>query len=297
MTDAIRPRRSVLYLPASNARAIEKAGGLAADAIILDLEDSVAPDAKPAARDAAVAAANARAFGSRETVIRVNGLDTPWGTDDLAAAASSAADAVLVPKISSAEEIAALDGKLGNSGAAGGQALWAMVEHPLAVLSISEIAAQARTTRLRAFVLGLNDLALAIHAPQTAGREAFRTTLETTVLAARAFGLAAIDGVFNGIKDVEGFAAECAQAARFGFDGKTLIHPSQIDPANAAFAPNSDAIRWSEAVRTAFDAPENQDKGVLSVEGRMVERLHLAEAERVLALADAIRRLDAERAQ
>ena len=278
-----RPRRSALYMPAANARAIEKARTLDCDVVILDLEDAVAPDAKLQAREQACAAAQAGGFGRREVVIRVNGLDTPWGADDLAAARGAAPDAVLAPKIGGADDVAAYRRALGD-----GVRLWAMIETCAAVFQMPEIARASRAAELDCWVIGTNDLAKEMRCRLDAARTPLLASLSLSVAAARAEGLTILDGVYNEIQDEAGLAAQCRQGADFGFDGKTLIHPSQIAAANAAFAPDSESVAWSRTVVGAFDLPENSGKGVLRVEGRMVERLHLAEARRVLALAEAI---------
>lgn len=282
----VRPRRSVLYLPASNARAIEKARTLAADVIILDLEDAVAPEMKETARAAAVAAVREGGFGHRELVIRANALDTEWGTDDLAALAEAGPDAILVPKASSALDIDRYDTAIAAAPAA--TRLWAMIETPAAVLSLAAIAATAEMTRLSAFVLGLNDLAKDMRAPLAPGRLPYLPVLTQAALAARANGLLVFDGVWNAIDDMQGFAEECAQGASYGFDGKTLIHPNQLAPCNAAFSPSAAALAHARAVVAAFADPANAGKGALRVEGRMVERLHLADAERMIAMQAAI---------
>lgn len=282
----VRPRRSVLYLPASNARAIEKARTLAADVIILDLEDAVAPEMKETARAAAVAAVREGGFGHRELVIRANALDTQWGADDLAALAEAGPDAILVPKVSSALDIDRYDTAIAAAPAA--TRLWAMIETPAAVLSLAAIAATTEMTRLSAFVLGLNDLAKDMRAPLAPGRLPYLPVLTQAALAARANGLLVFDGVWNAIDDMQGFAEECAQGASYGFDGKTLIHPNQLAPCNAAFSPSAAALAHARAVVAAFADPANAGKGALRVEGRMVERLHLADAERMIAMQAAI---------
>ncbi|MES2341092.1 MAG: CoA ester lyase [Pseudomonadota bacterium] len=278
---AARPRRSVLYMPAANARAIEKARDLACDVVILDLEDAVAPDAKDLARDQAVAAVMAGGFGRREVVIRVNGLDTPWGADDLAAAAAARPTAILAPKVSSPADVAAYD-----MGLEGDTRLWVMIETCAALFALDAIAASPG--RLEALVIGTNDLAKEMRCRLTVERAPLLGPLSLSVAAARAHGLAILDGVFNGIEDDEGLARQCAQGAEFGFDGKTLIHPRQIEAANAAFSPAPDEVHWARMIVEAFDSPENAAKGVLRVEGRMVERLHLAQAQRLIAVAEAI---------
>jgi citrate lyase subunit beta / citryl-CoA lyase len=291
MEPPARPRRSALYMPASNARAVEKARTLPADVIILDLEDAVAPEAKPDARAAAVAAVKAGGFGRREVVIRVNGLATPWGADDLAAAAEAGPDAVLVPKIGAARDVEAYDVALAAAPAA--TQLWAMIETCPAMFELNAIAAAGAATRLAALVMGVNDLAKEMKARQTPDRAAFAPFLATTVAAARAHGLVALDGVHNEIDDLEALAAVCRQGAEFGFDGKSLIHPTHLAICNRAFAPPADEVIWAGAVVEAFARPENQGKGALRVNGRLAEHLHLAEARRLLALAAAIEAADA----
>ena len=280
------PRRSALYLPASNARAIEKARTVACDVVIIDLEDAVAPEAKQAAREAAVAAARQGDFGHRELVIRANGKDTPWGSDDLAAIAASGADAVLVPKVSSARDIAQYDEAL--AAAAPQMQLWAMIETCASLFALAEIAACASSTRLAGFVLGTNDLAKEMRARIAPGRASFLPFLAQTVAAARAHGLLVLDGVCNEFRDLEAFAREAQQGRDFGFDGKTLIHPAQIEPCNAAFSPSQEELSFAQAIVAAFDRPENAGRGAVQVEGRMVELLHREEAERTIALAEAI---------
>ncbi len=278
------PRRSVLYLPASNARAIEKARGLQADAIIIDLEDSVAPDAKDAARDAAVAAVVEGGFAAREVAIRANGLDTQWGEEDMAAIARSGVDAALVPKVSTPDDISRYDAALAN--ASDGMQLWAMIETCRAVANLDALAAMAESTRLSAWVLGLNDLAKEMRAQATPERTAFQPILSLAVCAARAHGVTIIDGVCNEFRDLDLFKAEAEQGALFGFDGKSLIHPAQIEVCNEVFSPSADDLVWAEAVVAAFALPENAGKGVIQVEGRMAELLHLEQSRRTLAMAN-----------
>lgn len=280
---AARPRRSALYMPAANARAIEKARDLPCDVVILDLEDAVAPDAKEIARHQAVEAVKAGGFGRREVVIRVNGLDTPWGAEDLAAAAAAHPDAVLAPKVSSAADVAAYDAAL-----PGGTRLWVMIETCASIFALDAIAACEAANRLEALVIGTNDLAKEMRCRLTVERAPLVGPLSLAVAAARAHGLVILDGVYNGIADADGLARQCAQGAEFGFDGKTLIHPGQIEAANTAFSPAPDEVHWARIIVAAFDSPENASKGVLRVEGRMVERLHLVEAQRLIAVADAI---------
>ncbi|HLK26850.1 MAG TPA: CoA ester lyase [Caulobacteraceae bacterium] len=284
-----RPRRSVLYMPASNARAIEKARGLPCDGVILDLEDAVAPEAKPAARASAVEAVRAGGFGPRELVIRCNGLDTPWGADDLAAAAAAGPDAILVPKISRPADIDAYADAVAD--APERTALWAMIETPAAVLALAELAAASARRRTTCWVLGLNDLAKAMGGRQTRDRAPHAPILTLAAAAARAHGLAILDSVFNGIDDAATFEIHCRQAADIGFDGKSLIHPSQIEIANRVFSPDPAEVAWSRAVIAAYALPENRMRGALQVEGRLAERLHLEEAERLVRVAEAIEHL------
>ena len=278
-----RPRRSALYMPASNVRAIEKARELSCDVVILDLEDAVAPDAKDEARANAVTAVRAGGFGPREVVIRANGLDTPWGEVDLAAAAEAGPDAVLVPKVSAPEDLDAVRARLEGS-----LPIWAMIETCAAMFRLDALGAESVNVGVEAWVIGSNDLAKEMRCALTVERAPLMTALSLSLMAARAHGIAILDGVFNEIADADGFARQCAQAALLGFDGKTLIHPSQVGPANAAFTPAADAVAWARTVVAAFEQPDAAGKGVLKVEGRMVERLHLAEAERLIAVAAAI---------
>lgn len=277
----IRPRRSALYMPASNARAIEKARSLDCDVVILDLEDAVAPEQKAAARDQAAAAAGG--FGHREWVIRVNGLDTEWGTDDLAACRAAGPDAVLLPKVSSPDDLRQARALLGP-----GPALWAMIETAQALVDLRAIAEAAAETGLAAFVVGPNDLAKELHLRPGIDRAPLLPILSRIVTVARAYGIAPLDGVMNAFDDEAAIAAECAQGLAFGFDGKTLIHPNQIAPANRVFAPTAEEIAWAERIVAAFDAPENAGKGAIKVDGKMVELLHRDDALRTLALAAAI---------
>ena len=295
----IRPRRSVLYMPGSNARAIEKARTLPADAVILDLEDSVAPEAKPAARQQVMDAVTAGSFGAREVIVRINGLDTQWWLDDLNAVAKAKPDAVLVPKVSRPDHLEDVAERLVDISADQKIRVWAMMETPLAVLNARDIAAAASDieTRLTAFVMGTNDLAKETRAKITPGRAAMLPWLMNCVAAARAFGLDIIDGVYNDLADADGFARECSEARGMGFDGKTLIHPNQIAPCNAAFSPSAEEVAQAKKIIAAFDLPENRDKGVVQLEGRMVERLHADMARRTVAIAQAIeaRSREAER--
>lgn len=283
----IRPRRSVLYMPGANQRALEKAKTLPADALILDLEDSVAPAAKQAARDLVCAAVRERGYARREIVVRINALDTPWGADDMAAACKARPDAILVPKIACAADVRDAAEKMRAAGA-DDLGLWLMIETPRAVLDIGAIAAaRAQTPTLAAFVIGANDLAKETRATLAKGRAAIMPWLSQIVLGARCAGADVIDAVYNDHADLEGFAAECAQARDLGMDGKSLIHPGQIAPCNAAFSPSDAEIEWARRIAAAFELPENAKLGVISLDGKMVERLHLDMAQRVLALAEA----------
>jgi citrate lyase subunit beta/citryl-CoA lyase len=293
---AIRPRRSALYMPGSNARALEKAKTLDADVVILDLEDAVAPDLKVEAREQVCAAVRAGGYGSREVVIRINALGTAWGEDDLAAAAEAGPDAVLVPKVSSGDDILAVGRRLAQAGAPGQVRVWAMIETPQAILHAGSIAATAQydEARLSCFVLGTNDLAKETRARLVPGRAPMMPWIMTVLLAARAHGIDILDGVYNALSDEEGFRAECKQGRDGGFDGKTLIHPAQIAAANEIFAPSPAEVNHAHAIVAAFDQPENAGKGAISLDGRMVERLHADMAKRVLALAEAIERSDGQ---
>ena len=286
----IRPRRSVLYMPGSNTRALEKARTLPADGVILDLEDAVAPDAKAMARDQVVAAVKAGGFGAREVFIRINGIDTPWFADDLKAAAAAAPDAILVPKVSLPEQPEQIGARLLSLHAKLHTRIWAMIETPTAVFNVRAIAATARDseTRLAGFVLGTNDLAKETRAKILPGRAPMLAWLTTCLLAAREYGIDILDGVFNDIANAQGFADECAQARDLGFDGKTLIHPNQIEPCNAAFSPTSDEVAQARKMIAAFDLPENKEKGVVQIDGRMVERMHAEMARRTVSIAEAI---------
>lgn len=291
MSTQHRPRRSCLYMPGANARALEKARDLPADTLILDLEDAVAPEAKEEARAAILAAVSAGGYGKREIIIRMNGLDTPWGHDDLKAIATAGVDGVLAPKVTGARDIERLSTLLKEAGAPDALRLWVMIETPLAILNIQEIAAAAKGTRLTTFVMGTNDLAKEYRARMTPNRIAFQTALQLSIAAARAYGLVAIDGVYNDIKNEDGFRDECEQGRDLGFDGKTLIHPSQLEEANRIFAPSPDDVEQAKAVIEAFADPTNAGKGVLKVNGKMTELLHLDEARRTVAMDEAIRAL------
>ena len=277
----LRVRRSALYMPASNPRAIAKARGLACDVVILDLEDAVAPEEKARARNQAVAAIAEGGFGARERVVRINALDTPWGTDDLAAIRDAGVDAVLVPKISTPADLAKVRAVLGEQG----PPIWAMIETCGAILSLPALSAAAQASGLTAMIAGTNDLAKEMRCRLGSDRAALVPALATIVIAARAAGIIALDGVCNALDDPARFAGECAQGAMLGFDGKTLIHPSQIDAANSGFGPNAEALDRARAIVAAFAQPDAADKGAIRLDGEMVERLHLAEAEALLALA------------
>ena len=286
----IRPRRSVLYMPGSNARALEKAKTLAADGLILDLEDAVAPDTKDTARRQVAEAVKAGGFGKREVFIRVNGIDTAWFSEDLEAAASAAPDAILVPKISTPQQLDLIWQHLHELKADSRIRIWAMIETPLAIFNILALAAQAKLpgARLGGFVIGTNDLAKETRARFVPGRAPMLGWLTTCVLAARTYGIDILDGVYNNLGDADGFARECAEGRDLGFDGKTLIHPNQIEPCNAAFSPSADEVTLARKIIAAFDQPENKGKGVVQVDGRMVELLHAEIARRTVAVADAI---------
>jgi citrate lyase subunit beta/citryl-CoA lyase len=285
-----RPRRSVLYMPGSNARALEKAKILPADGVILDLEDSVAPDAKDAARQQVADTVKAGGFGPREVFIRTNGVDAPCFTDDLTAAAHAAPDGIVVPKISSPAQLEQIGQRLLDMHTDPKTRVWAMIESPLAVFNVLSIAACAKDseTRLAGFVMGTNDIAKDTRARQVPGRWPMIGWLMNTIAAARIYGIDVLDGVYNNIVDAEGFVKECEQARDMGFDGKTLIHPNQIEPCNTAFTPGANEVAQARKMIAAFDLPENKTKGVVQIEGRMVERLHAGMARRTVMIADAI---------
>ena len=289
----IRPRRSVLYMPGSNVRALEKAKTLPVDGVIVDLEDSVAPEAKETARKQAADAVKAGGFGGREVFIRINGVDSPWHADDLSAAARAAPDVILVPKVSTPDTLELIGRRLLDMGTDRKTRVWAMIETPLAIFNILSIAAEARDseTRLSGFVMGTNDLAKDTRARLVPGRAPMLPWLSTCVAAARVHGIDILDGVYNDIGNADGFINECRQGVDLGFDGKTLIHPSQIEPCNTAFSPSLAEVEWARKMIKAFDLPENKGKGVVSIDGRMVERLHADMARRTVAIAEAIQRL------
>jgi len=287
---SFRPRRSVLYMPGSNARALEKAKTLPADGVILDLEDAVAPDAKEQARRQVTDAVKAGGFGGREVFIRVNGIDTPWHADDLAAAAAAGPDAILVPKIGRVEQLERIGQRLLDMHTNHKTRVWAMIETPEAVFNINALAAEARDseTRLAGFVMGTNDLAKETRARLVPGRAPMVSWLGLCLLAAHGHGIDILDGVYNDLSDAKGFDAECIQARDMGFDGKTLVHPNQIEPCNAVFSPSADEVVHARKLIAAFELPENKGKGVVQVDGRMVERMHAEMARRTVAIAEAI---------
>lgn len=286
----LRPRRSVLYMPGANARALEKARQLAADALILDLEDSVAPDAKAAAREQVMQAVKGGGYGKRELVIRINALDTAWGADDMRAAAAAAPDAVLIPKASGGADIEHACDALRRAGAPERTRLWAMVETPIGIVKVGEIAAAASHagSRLACLVIGLNDLFKETRAEVTPERTAALHWLSASLTAARAFNLDILDSVYNNFRDTDGCRRECLQGRMLGFDGKTLIHPDQIAIANEVFAPGAEEVAAARKILAAFALPENKGKGVINLDGRMVELLHAGMARRTVAIADAI---------
>jgi citrate lyase subunit beta/citryl-CoA lyase len=289
MSAVLRPRRSLLYMPGSNPRALEKARILPADGLILDLEDAVAPEAKESARAIVTAALAEGGYSDRELVLRVNAMDTPWGHADLAAAATMPIDAVLLPKVESPDRAALTVSLLDAFGAPERLAVWCMLETPRGILYAREIA--AASPRLAALVLGTSDLTKDLHALPTRDRLPLITSFSLAILAARAHGLAVLDGVHLDLADDQGFAATCRQGRELGFDGKTLIHPKQIAAANAAFAPSREEVEWSRRIIAAHSEAAASGKGVVLVEGRLIESLHVENARRLLALAGEIERL------
>jgi len=286
-----RPRRSVLYMPGANPRALEKARGLKADALIFDLEDAVSPDAKPAARQIIADALAAGGYGQRELLLRVNGLDTAWGHDDLAAAATLPIHGVVLPKIESAATIRQSLAILDRAGAPETLGIWCMMETPLAMLRADEIAGSS--PRLTGFIMGTSDLANDLRARHTRDRLPLITGLGLSLLAARGHGLAILDGVYLDLADDEGFAQSCRQGVELGFDGKTLIHPRQLDAANAAFAPTEAELAQARRFIEGFEAAQAQGKGVVQIDGKLVENLHVANSKRLLAMAERIAELEA----
>ncbi len=291
MAATVRPRRSALYMPGSNARALEKGRGVPADALILDLEDAVAPDAKPVARDRIAAALRAGGYGGREIMVRVNGLDTEWGQADMAAIAGCGADAVLLPKVESAAMVHAAEAAMESHGAPGGTAIWCMMETPLGMLHAEEVA--GASARVACLVMGTADLAKDLHAHHTPGRLPLLTSLGLCLLAARAHGLAILDGVHLDLADDEGFAASCRQGLELGFDGKTLIHPKTIAEANAVFTPSAGEVAYAQRIIAAHAEAAAAGQGVVVVDGRLIESLHVAGACRLVAMAEAIGALGA----
>ena len=297
MPASVRPRRSALFIPGSNERALQKGRSIAADVLILDLEDTVPPDQKDRSREAVAATVAGLTTGRREIVVRVNGLDTPWIARDIAAMGAARPDAILVPKLSRTDDIRRARGALAAAQAPKATQLWAMIETPAAVLNAGAIGAIAAmpAPSIACYVLGTNDLAAEIGARIEPGRAALVPHIAQVVLAARAHGLAVLDGAFNDIVDKRTFRAECRQARDLGFDGKTLIHPSQVAIANEVFAPSNEDIAWARRVIEAFGEPDNTGKSVINVDGRMVERLHERLAKRMLALAGTIEAMDSEK--
>lgn len=280
-----RPRRSVLYMPAANERALEKAKDIQADALIFDLEDAVAPDSKEVAREQACAAAASSEYGNRELTIRCNGLDTPWGKNDVLAAAAAGPAAVVIPKVDGSSYLDEISELLNQGGAPSSTQIWAMVETPIGILHVEEI---ARHERMSVMVMGTNDMAKELRASITADRQALLPYLAMCLLSARAAGVAILDGVYNDIKDESGFKDVCVQGAEMGFDGKTLIHPNQVAPTNEIFSPSLDELDFHRRIIEEFEAAEKDGRGVLTVDGKMIENLHVDEARRALAVADAI---------
>ncbi|MDR6174927.1 citrate lyase subunit beta/citryl-CoA lyase [Nocardioides zeae] len=287
---AFTPLRSVLYMPSSNAKALEKAKTLPIDGVIFDLEDAVAPDAKPAAREAAAAAVGSGAYGRRTLTIRVNGLGTQWHDDDIAAAAQAGPAGIVVPKVNSADEVKQLVAAIEKAGAPDHTRLWAMVETPEAIFGVRELA--AADDRLAVLVMGTNDLVKELYAEHVPGRAPLLTALSWSVLAARAAGVAILDGVYNDVKNTEGFLAECTQGAQMGFDGKTLIHPGQVAGANETFAPSPQAVEDARGMLAAWE--EGKGSGVVTYNGKMVENLHVESAQRALSIHEAITALEAD---
>lgn len=286
----IRPRRSLLFMPGSNPRALEKARNLPADGLILDLEDSVAPEAKAIARDQVAQAVAARKFGRREILIRANGLDTPWWREDVAMAAKAAPDGILVPKVSTVEDLNAIGAQLADCGADPKIKVWTMIETARAVLHAEELASASRDprTRLAGFVFGPNDISRETRIRMLPGRAAMIPMITHCVLATRVHGLEILDGPYSDFSNSDGFALECAQGRDLGFDGKTLIHPSQIDACNAIFTPPAEEVAQARRIIAAFELPENAARGAIRLDGQMVERLHAETARRTIAIADAI---------
>ncbi|MEP2703528.1 MAG: CoA ester lyase [Roseibium sp.] len=290
MSQTFKPRRSALYMPGSNARALEKARTIDVDCLLLDLEDAVAPDAKELARQQVSDAVSAGGYGEREVVIRINGLESAWGEDDLKAAVAAGPDAILVPKVNSPADLQKVAHKLAVHGVSADLKLWAMMETPEAMLNAAAIGACGLDpeVRLSCFVMGTNDIAKETRARLIPGRTVMMPWLMTCVAAARIGGIDILDGVYNAFQDEDGFAAECAQGVDMGMDGKTLIHPKQIAACHAAFSPSEEEVAWARKINEIFDEPENASKGAIQIDGKMVERLHADMGKRVIAIADAI---------
>ena len=285
----VRPRRSVLYMPGSNARAQEKAKSLPCDGIIFDLEDATAPDAKAAARETVCASVQNGGYGGRELIVRVNALDTPWGRDDVAAAAKAGPDAILLPKVEHAEQVKALESLMLQHGAPAKTSIHCMMETPLGILNAKEIAGASR--RIACLVMGTSDLTKDLHARHTRERLPMLTSLGVCLLAARAYGLSILDGVYLDLNDADGFKASCAQGLELGFDGKTLIHPSQIEPCNEVFSPSAAEIEQARKIIGAHEQAQKEGKGVVLVDGKLVENLHVENAKRLVGMAEAIDRM------
>ncbi len=281
----MKVRRSVLYMPAANSRALEKAAGLDADALIFDLEDAVAPDSKPIAREQAVAAVRSGSYGHRELTIRCNGLDTPWGTDDVAAASAAGPSAIVIPKVASAAHVDEITAVMDRAAASSNVKVWAMIETPDGIVNADEIAAHPRVD---CFVMGTNDMAKELRAQLIPGRVPLVPHLASALLAARRHGISALDGVFNDVKDAVGFEDECVQGWQMGFEGKTLIHPAQLEPCNRVWSPTADDVGYARRVIEAFTEAQAEGRGVCTVDGRMIENLHVDNARLVLAVHDVI---------
>jgi citrate lyase beta subunit len=291
MAATVRPRRSVLYMPGSNARALEKAKTIAADALILDLEDAVSPDAKAIARQQVSDAITGNGYGKREMVVRINGMDTEWGADDMAAICKAGPDGILVPKINDAGQVQNLVAAMEKAGAPDKTALWCMMETPIGILNAKEIG--AASDRVAVWIMGTNDIAKDTGAHHTRDRLPMITSLGLCMLAARAFDIQILDGVYNDIKDDEGFRHTCQQGLELGFDGKTLIHPSQVDPCNEIFSPNEAQLEMAGRIVEAFKVAVSEGKGVVTVDGRLIENLHVEQAQKQLALAAAVKEMNA----
>jgi citrate lyase subunit beta / citryl-CoA lyase len=291
MSSAVRPHRSLLFMPGSNSRALEKAKTLSADGLAFDLEDAVSPDAKDSARKLVCAAVRNGGYGQRYVQIRVNGLGTPWGYDDIVAACTSGADAILLPKVESATTVQEVEAIMGAGGAPAGMAIWCMMETPRGMLHAEEIA--GASPRVAGFVMGTSDLAKELHCAHTRERLPMITSLGLCMLAARAARIIILDGVYLDLGDEEGYEAACGQGRELGFDGKAIIHPKQVEAANRVFEPSLDELAWARKIILAHTEVETEGKGIVVVDGRVIENLHVAEAERIVAFADAVGRLNA----